>query len=58
VKVELTKKMKKVLEDLEARQHLQQALAEGGEREIPVGSHRYKLVPVREMSVHPNSQTL
>ncbi len=49
--------MKQVLEDPEARQHLQHALAEGGEHEIPVGNHRYKLVPLpgRDHSVNPTT---
>ena len=46
MKVKLTKNMKKILQDPEARLSLQHALAEGGGREFIVGSHRYKLVPL------------
>jgi hypothetical protein len=55
VKVELTKKMKKVLQDPEALKNLQQAMADGGDGEITVGRHRYKLVPVgrREIPLGP-----
>ena len=59
MKVELTKKMKKVLQDPEARIDLQHALEEGGDKEIIVGSHRYKpvLLSSRDLPVKPVSNT-
>ncbi|MFN9646386.1 MAG: hypothetical protein ACK6BG_14995 [Cyanobacteriota bacterium] len=55
MKVELTKKMKKVLQDPKAIKNLQQAMAEGGDGEIAVGRHRYKLVPLvsRDIPINP-----
>lgn len=46
VKVELTKKIKAVLQDPEAREDLRYALAEDGQTDITVGKNRYKLVPL------------
>jgi hypothetical protein len=58
VKVELTKTMKKVLQDPEALKNLQQVMAEGGDGEITVGHHRYKLVPVdsRKIPIDPTKR--
>lgn len=45
MKVELTKKIREVLRDPNARRQLQRALAEGGDSsEITVGNRRYELV--------------
>lgn len=47
MKLELTRKIKEVLQDPDARRQLQVALAEDGNtREIKVGSRRYELVPL------------
>jgi hypothetical protein len=48
VKVELTRKIKEVLQDPSARRQLQQALADGKNQEISVGDKRYELVSLSE----------
>ena len=48
MKVELTRKIKEVLQDPSARRQLQQALADGKNQEISVGDKRYELVPLSE----------
>jgi hypothetical protein len=50
--------MKKVLRDPEALKNLQQAMADGGDGEIAVGSRRYRLVPLasREMPITPSQR--
>jgi hypothetical protein len=48
VKVELTRKIKEVLQDPSARRQLQQALADGKNQEISVGNKRYELVSLSE----------
>ena len=48
MKVELTRKIKEVLQDPSARRQLQQALADGTNQEISVGDKRYELVPLSE----------
>ena len=48
MKVELTRKIKEVLQDPSARRQLQQALADGKNQEISVGDKRYELVSLSE----------
>ncbi|MFN7901073.1 MAG: hypothetical protein ACK5N0_15710 [Synechococcaceae cyanobacterium] len=48
MKVELTRKIKEVLQDPSARRQLQQALADGKNQEISVGNKRYELVSLSE----------
>lgn len=48
MKVQLTRKIKEVLQDPNARRQLQQALADGDSQEINVGDKRYELVSLSE----------
>ena len=56
VKVELTKKIKEVLQDPSARKQLQAALAHAGSSgEITVGDKRYELVPLSGADMRSSS---
>jgi hypothetical protein len=56
VKVELTKKIKEVLQDPSARKQLQDALAHAGSSgQITVGDKRYELVPLSGADIRSSS---
>ncbi len=56
VKVELTKKIKEVLQDPSARKQLQDALADAGSSGvIAVGDKRYELVPLSRADIRSSS---